>query len=106
VLKVKSPANIALHDDGSRERLPWSAKESLCFWSQRVVQWVGGNGVALEDDPTWLAPVSPALRRDDALLVLHRLTHDRLAVLEHHVLVPKGVAPGFFFFPFSYFFFF
>jgi hypothetical protein len=74
--------------------------------SERVVQWVGGNGVALEDDPTWLAPVSPALRRDDALLVLHRLTHDRLAVLEHHVLVPKGVAPGFFFFPFSYFLFF
>ena len=52
-LGLDEVADITLHDDGSRECLPWPVEESLVLVPQQVVQWVSGDGATPRGPSRW-----------------------------------------------------
>ncbi|KAL7003116.1 hypothetical protein U1Q18_004273 [Sarracenia purpurea var. burkii] len=83
-----------LHDDGSREILPWPADVRFNDLPDGVVGGVGDDGAVLEDDSCGLAHTGPALGGDDVGLVAQRLSDDESAVLEDASAVAEDEVDG------------
>lgn len=80
--------DLGLHHDGPGVGLPWPPEVRLVDRLDRQVRRVAGDGAVLEDYGRRAPLVRPALGGDDAVLVVQRLPHDHLAVLEHR----RGIA--------------
>lgn len=86
--------NLRLHDDGPGEGLPRPAQVRLALVFDRNVLRIPGDGAVLEDHGRGLAPVHPSLGCHHASLVVHRLPHYHLAVLEHHSRIAEDEVDG------------
>ncbi|URE12916.1 hypothetical protein MUK42_23424 [Musa troglodytarum] len=94
-LGVDEPVDLRLHDDGPGELLPRPGQVAPDGREGGVIETVVGLDAALvEDEPSGLAAVEPALGGDDVLLIGEGAADDEEAVLEDGGGIPEDEIDG------------